>query len=105
MDCQVSALANELLTERPFHAKTLLTNHLKPAGKRAGIDGLGWHTFRHTYRAPLADLGETLDVQKELMRHSDVAMTLEYGKFSAKRADRLRTANSKVVQLVAAASS
>lgn len=89
-------------TNRPFHAKTLLTNHLKPAGRRAGIEGLGWHTFRHTYRALLADLEEPMDVQQALMRHSDIHMTLEYGKFSAKRADRLRAANAEVVALVSA---
>lgn len=94
-------LFGSALTGRPFHARSLAKCHLRPAGKRAGIQGLGWHTFRHTYRALLADLEQPLDVQQALMRHSDVGMTLEYGKFSAKRTERLRQANDKVVKLVA----
>jgi integrase len=88
------------LTGRPFHASTMQADHLKPAGERAGIKGLGWHTFRHTYRALLADLEEPLEVQQALMRHSDISMTVEYGKFGAKRAAQLREANAKVVKMV-----
>jgi integrase len=87
------------ITERPFHASTMLADHLRPAGERAGINGLGWHTFRHTYRALLADLEEPLEVQQALMRHSDIAMTSEYGKFSSRRAEQLRQANARVVNL------
>lgn len=89
------------ITGRPFHASTMQADYLKPAGERAGISGLGWHTFRHTYRALLADLEVPLEVQQALMRHSDISMTLEYGKYSNKRADRLRQANQTIVSLVA----
>lgn len=89
-------------TGRPFHASTLRMDHLQPAGERAGIVGLGWHTFRHTYRAMMADLEEPLEVQQALMRHSDIAMTMEYGKYTAGRAAKLREANAKVVELVTA---
>jgi integrase len=88
------------LTGRPFHASTMRADHLQPAGRRAGITGLGWHTFRHTYRALLADLEEPLEVQQALMRHSDISQTVEYGKSSSKRAAKLRDANAKVVAMV-----
>jgi integrase len=91
------------ITGRPFHASTLLADHLKPAAERAGIHGLGWHTFRHTFRALLADMEQPLEVQQALMRHSDISMTVEYGKFSAKRADKLRAGITKMVALPASA--
>lgn len=94
-------LFGSALTGRPFHCRTLAKCHLKPAAQRAKIQGLGWHTFRHTYRALLADLEQPLEVQQALMRHSDPAITLEYGKFSAGREKRLRHANNEVVKLVA----
>lgn len=93
------------LTKRPFHASTLAYDHLIPAARAAGVrillePGQAWHTFRHTYRALLADLGEPLEVQQALMRHSRPEMTLHYGKFSAKRQQKLRRANARVVDLV-----
>lgn len=93
-----------VLTGRPFHASTMLADHLKVVAREAGVAGLlepnqGWHTFRHTYRALLADLEAPLEVQQALMRHSRPEQTLEYGKFSAKRAERLRKANAEVVAL------
>jgi integrase len=88
------------ITARPFHQSTLCADHLKPALKRAGVAGGGWHTFRHTYRATLADLGEELETQKALMRHSDIAMTVRYGKHSSKRKAKLRKANARLVQQV-----
>ena len=37
--------------------------------KESGLgDGIGWHTFRHTYRSWLDDTGAPTTVQKELMR-------------------------------------
>jgi integrase len=37
------------------------------AGKN---DGIGWHTFRHTYRSWLDDTGAPMGVQQKLMRHA-----------------------------------
>jgi integrase len=88
------------ITGRPFHQSTLCADYLKPALKRAGVKtppGEAWHIFRHTYRATLDDLDEPLEVQKELMRHSDIAMTLKYGKHARKKKEKLRAANARVV--------
>ena len=77
-----------------------------PNGKRLPIheerqlaagryDGLGWHTFRHTYRSWLDDTGAPIGVQQKLMRHAQISTTMNvYGNalMAAKR-----EANSKVV--------
>ena len=41
---------------------------------------MGWHTFRHTYRSWLDDTGAPVGVQQKLMRHAQVATTMNvYG--------------------------
>jgi len=81
---------------------------LTPNGKRLPIheerreaagrfDGLGWHTFRHTYRSWLDDTGAPIGVQQKLMRHAQVSTTMNvYGNalMTAKR-----EANSRVVRM------
>jgi integrase len=64
------------------------------AGK---YDGVGWHTFRHTYRSWLDDTGAPMGVQQKLMRHAQISTTMNvYGNalMTAKR-----EANSKVVRM------
>jgi integrase len=63
------------------------------AGKYAGV---GWHTFRHTYRSWLDDTGAPVGVQQKLMRHAQVSTTMNvYGNALM---DAKREANSKVVR-------
>ena len=45
---------------------SILSDYLKPAAARAKIGKVGWHTFRHTYRALLKRCDTQLEVQKEL---------------------------------------
>ena len=64
------------------------------AGK---YDGVGWHTFRHTYRSWLDDSGAPMGVQQKLMRHAQIATTMNvYGNALM---DAKREANSKVVKM------
>src|SRR4051794_11073541 len=42
---------------------------------QAGLGDIGWHTFRHTYRAWLDATGAPLGVQQKLMRHADIRTT------------------------------
>jgi len=81
---------------------------LTPNGKRLQIheerwaaagkyNGVGWHTFRHTYRSWLDDSGAPMGVQQKLMRHAQISTTMNvYGNalMTAKR-----EANSKVVRM------
>jgi integrase len=82
---------------------------MTPNGKRLPIheerwaaagkyDGVGWHTFRHTYRSWLDDSGAPMGVQQKLMRHAQVSTTMNvYGNalMTAKR-----EANTAVVRKV-----
>lgn len=71
---------------------------LKPKGEEVGIAGLGWHTFRHTYRSLLDETGAPIGVQQKLMRHANVSTTLNvYGNATLRAKQE---ANSKVVQMV-----
>ena len=87
------------ITGRPYHQDTIQQNHIRTAGKSAGLgDGIDWHTFRHSYRSWLDDTGAPMSVQKELMRHANIQTTMNvYGKAMP---DSKRQANSNVVQMV-----
>lgn len=88
-------------TGRPYHADSLRQDHLAPAGRKAGIPNLGWHNFRHTYRARLGDSGAAPEVQQKLMRHSSIDMTMRYGQNHM--LDSTRPANAKLVEELLAA--
>ncbi|MGA7155307.1 MAG: site-specific integrase [Acidobacteriaceae bacterium] len=84
-----------------------VSDGLTPNGKRLPIHkerreaagkykGVGWHTFRHTYRSWLDDTGAPVGVQQKLMRHAQVSTTMNiYGNALM---DAKREANSKVVR-------
>jgi integrase len=86
-------------TGRPFHQDPIQQDYLRPAGQLAGGEGsLGWHTFRHSYRSWLDEIGAAMSVQKELMRHASIQTTMNiYGRAMT---DTKRQANSKVVRMV-----
>jgi integrase len=88
-------------TSRPYHADSLRKDHLAPAGRKAGIPNLGWHNFRHTYRARLGNSGAAPEVQQKLMRHSSIDMTMKYGQNNM--LDSTRPANAKLVEELLAA--
>lgn len=85
-----------VVTGRPFHRDSLQADHLAPAGKRVGIDGLGWHTFRHTYITLLRECGTQPEVQMMLMRHADMRTTNGYGRDGGNMALK-RVANTTVI--------
>ena len=60
-------------TGAPRWQGMILKQHIQPAAIAAEISGnVGWHTFRHSYRAWLKRAGVAVEVQKELMRHSNI---------------------------------
>jgi len=81
-----------------YHAGMIQRQILRPRGKDVGIIALGWHTFRHTYRSLLDETGAPVGVQQKLMRHSNVATTMNVYGNSTLRAKQ--DANSKVVQML-----
>jgi integrase len=48
---------------RPRWQAMILKDHIQPAADRAEVGKVGWHTFRHTYRASLKRCGTQLEVQ------------------------------------------
>jgi len=86
------------LTGRPWWPWVIQRNHLAPAGIKAGLGRIGWHTFRHTYSTMLRGLKVDVKVQQELLRHADIRTTLNI--YTQAVPDALREANSKVVEMV-----
>jgi integrase len=81
-----------------FHAGVLMKKHIRPAGEKVGLQDVGWHSFRHTYRGMLDDTGANTGTQQGLMRHASVSTTMNvYGRASMKAKSE---ANSKVVQMI-----
>jgi integrase len=85
-------------TGKPYHSDTMRQRHLNRAAAEIGLQKLGWHAFRHTYRANLSELGLPLEVQQKLMRHADIAMTTKYGRSSMLNVTR--PANARIVEMV-----
>lgn len=82
---------------RCYHASPIQQDYLRPAAEKLGLFGVGWHTFRHTYRAWLDMTGAPIGVQQKLMRHANVGTTMDvYGNALM---ESKRSANSKIVQM------
>ena len=83
--------------ELPY-SYTATVDAIKAAASAAGLNGIAWHTFRHTYRSWLNSVGAPLAVQQKLMRHADIRTTMNtYGDALP---DELREAHGKVVRMV-----
>jgi integrase len=93
-------LFGSVVTGRPFHRDALLKDHLEPAAKIAGIARIGWHSFRHTFRALQRELEFPLETQQKLMRHASIQTTLGYGQDDPQMATTLRKANALVVEFI-----
>ena len=76
----------------------ILKDYIQPAAVKAGIGNVGWHTFRHSYRAWLKRFAAPAEIQKELMRHSNLKTTLEIYGIEPDVAPAHREANSGVVR-------
>jgi integrase len=85
------------VTDRCFHASPIQQDYIRPAAEKLGVKGVGWHTFRHTYRAWLDAVGAPIGVQQKLMRHAHGGTTAGYGGSLLMKSKR--AANSKVVSM------
>ena len=91
-------LFGNLDTGKPYHSDTMRQRHLNRVAAEIGLPKLGWHAFRHTYRARLSELGLPLEVQQKLMRHASIDMTTRYGRSSMLGVTR--PANAQIVEMV-----
>jgi integrase len=82
--------------ELPYNSSKIQSSILREAGMKIGLDfSLGWHTFRHTYRALLRKSGAAMDVQRDLMRHADIHTTMQ--DYGGTDLEELRKVNDEVV--------
>ena len=56
----------------------VLKRKIKPVFKELGINGVGWHTFRHTVGTMLAEMGEHQLTIRDYLRHSNLSVTNKY---------------------------
>lgn len=84
--------------EMPYLLNAVQRDYLTPAGKLAGLGPIGWHCFRHTYKAWLGDSGTPLEIQKDLLRHADIRTTANV--YGGSLLESMRAANSKIVRMV-----
>jgi integrase len=85
---------------KPLWQESILYGHIKPAAERAKLGSIGWHTFRHSYRAWLKVTNAPIEVQQELMRHANIQTTMDtYGK-DREVSDQHREAHTKVVRMI-----
>jgi integrase len=88
------------VTGKPYLSDQIQKKHIRPIARELAEvgDGVGWHTFRHSYRSWLDETGAPIKVQQELMRHANVQTTMNvYGKAADKGK---RQANSNVVEMI-----
>ena len=67
---------------------------LKKACRKAGLDDVTWHTFRHSFASRLTQAGADLVTVKELLGHSTISVTMRY-------AHTNRDAKTRAVRLLA----
>jgi integrase len=85
-----------MMGKQPLNSNSVQRDYLRPESIKAGLKPLGWHALRHSYRTWLDEMGAGTMVQKELMRHSTIAMTMDgYGRGVP---EANRAANSRVVE-------
>ena len=85
-------------TGMPYMSPSLQQRWIRPAGEALGIEGLGFHSLRHSYRSWLDSAGVAPGVTKDLMRHSAIATTFNvYGRALS---PEKREGNRKVVEML-----
>jgi hypothetical protein len=63
---------------KPLDLASVLKKKIRPAFKRIGITGVGWHTFRHTVGSMLAEMGEHQLMIRDYLRHANLHVTNKY---------------------------
>ena len=85
-------------TDMPYQSPSMQQRWIRPAGEAIGIEGLGFHSLRHSYRSWLDSAGIAPGVTKDLMRHSAISTTFNvYGRALSLEK---REANSKVIEML-----
>jgi integrase len=86
------------VTNRPYEPGTIQQKQLRVAGQQLGLENVGWHTLRHTYRSLLDAAGAPIGVQQKLMRHAQVSTTMN--RYGTALMNEKRKANTNVVRMM-----
>lgn len=75
----IQLLYEKELTNRPFSSitGTYVYTHIKRTAKRAGIEGVGVHTFRHSHASYLFSKGVNVLLISKRLGHSNISTTLD----------------------------
>jgi integrase len=86
--------------KQPLSPDTLLKKVIRPALKRAGIEGkaIGWHSFRHSLATNLRSAGVDLKTAQELLRHANSRITLDV--YTRAISATKREANNRMMEMV-----
>ncbi len=80
----------------PMDAQNFYNRTFLPALKAARIEGVTWHTLRHTFASRLAMAGVDLTTVMQLMGHKEIATTMRYAHLSpGHRFDAVQRLNRK----------
>jgi integrase len=64
--------------KEPIRLDYAMRKNIRPVAARLGIKArIGWHTFRRSYSSALISSGAGPKIVQELMRHSNVAITMD----------------------------
>jgi integrase len=70
--------SERLKGRKPLDLASVLKKKIQPAFRRIGINGVGWHTFRHTVGTMLAEMGQHQLTIRDYLRHSNLHVTNKY---------------------------
>jgi len=79
---------------KPLDLAAVLKRKIRPAFAKHGIEGVGWHTFRHSVGSMLAEMGEHQLTIRDYLRHSNLSVTNKYLRATAQSA---RSAQERLV--------
>jgi integrase len=83
--------------QKPLDLAAVLKRKIRPAFAKLGVDGVGWHTFRHTVGSMLAEMGEHQLTIRDYLRHSNLHVTNKYLQATSKTK---RLAQDKLVDAI-----
>jgi integrase len=63
---------------KPLDLAAVLKRKIQPAFSKLGINGVGWHTFRHFVGSMLAEMGEHQLTIRDYLRHANLHVTNKY---------------------------
>ena len=89
--------SERLKGRKPLDLASVLKKKIQPAFRRIGINGVGWHTFRHTVGTMLAEMGQHQLTIRDYSRHSNLHVTNKYLQATSKAK---RLAQDKLVDAI-----